>query len=162
MRSGGDWERPTPYKMFLDETQDIDIPDCMTSLASYSATLGHKVGHPRPSKSMALPLQFLKCCYWKHWNNWSKSYWSVNLWIHFIPWVELQHSRNWSVGLKNGNNLTKKELYEIVSGVSQFLPQQWVGHFLSSKIWNDPLHCHNTGSQGRPGDHHQLWVRTFF
>lgn len=45
VRSGGDWERPTPYKMFLDETQDIDIPDSMTSLASYSATLGHKVCH---------------------------------------------------------------------------------------------------------------------
>ena len=44
VRSGGDWERPTPYKMFLDETQDIDIPASMTSTASYSATLGHKVG----------------------------------------------------------------------------------------------------------------------
>ena len=43
MRSGGDWERPTPYKMWLDETQDIDIPEPMTSKASYSATLGHKV-----------------------------------------------------------------------------------------------------------------------
>ena len=44
VRSGGDWERPTPYKMFLDETQDIDIPASMTSTASYSSTLGHKVG----------------------------------------------------------------------------------------------------------------------
>ena len=60
VRSEGDWERPTPYKMLLDENNDIviinvisnwtvwqentqDIPDSMTSLQSYSATLGHKV-----------------------------------------------------------------------------------------------------------------------
>ena len=59
VRSEGDWEKPTPYKMLLDENNDIviinvisnwtvwqntqDIPDSMTSLQSYSATLGHKV-----------------------------------------------------------------------------------------------------------------------
>ena len=44
VRSDGDWERPTPYKMMLDESHDINIPDHMTSLDCYSATLGHKVG----------------------------------------------------------------------------------------------------------------------
>ena len=43
VRSDGDWERPTPYKMMLDESHDINIPDHMTSLDCYSATLGHKV-----------------------------------------------------------------------------------------------------------------------
>ena len=46
-----------------------------------------------------------------------------------------------------------------ISGVSQFLPQQRVRHFLSSKIWNDTLHRHHPGSQGRSGDYHQLRVR---
>ena len=43
VRAEGDWEKPTPYKMTLDEENDIDLPDSMTSLESYSATLGHKV-----------------------------------------------------------------------------------------------------------------------
>ena len=43
VRSGHDWERPTPYKMLLDETSDIDLPENMTRLESYRATLGHKV-----------------------------------------------------------------------------------------------------------------------
>ena len=42
-RSDHEWEKPTPYKMLLDENYDIDVPDSMTSLQSYSATLGHKV-----------------------------------------------------------------------------------------------------------------------
>jgi len=44
-RSDHEWEKPTPYKMLLDENYDIDVPDSMTSLQSYSATLGHKVCH---------------------------------------------------------------------------------------------------------------------
>eukprot|EP00092_Neocalanus_flemingeri_P101392 GFUD01129637.1.p1 GENE.GFUD01129637.1~~GFUD01129637.1.p1 ORF type:complete len:350 (-),score=82.60 GFUD01129637.1:81-1130(-) len=45
VRSGHDWEKPTPYKMVLDETSDIDLPENMTSLENYRATLGHKVCH---------------------------------------------------------------------------------------------------------------------
>jgi len=45
VRSGHDWEKPTPYKMVLDETSDIDLPESMTKLENYSATLGHKVCH---------------------------------------------------------------------------------------------------------------------
>ena len=45
VRSGHDWERPTPYKMLLDETSDIDLPENMTKLENYRATLGHKVCH---------------------------------------------------------------------------------------------------------------------
>ena len=43
MRSDHDWERPTPYKMLLDDDHDIDMPDHMTHLENYRATLGHKV-----------------------------------------------------------------------------------------------------------------------
>ena len=43
VRAEGDWEKPTPYKMTLDEENDIDLPESMTSLENYSATLGHKV-----------------------------------------------------------------------------------------------------------------------
>ena len=52
VRAGGDWEKPTPYKMTLDEENDIDLPDSMTSLESYSATLGHKVS---PHSSLLSP-----------------------------------------------------------------------------------------------------------
>jgi len=45
VRSGHDWEKPTPYKMMLDDTSDIDLPENMTSLDNYRATLGHKVCH---------------------------------------------------------------------------------------------------------------------
>lgn len=45
VRSGHDWEKPTPYKMVLDETSDIDLPENMTTLENYRATLGHKVCH---------------------------------------------------------------------------------------------------------------------
>jgi histone-lysine N-methyltransferase SETD7 len=45
VRSGHDWERPTPCKMLLDETSDIDLPENMTKLENYRATLGHKVCH---------------------------------------------------------------------------------------------------------------------
>ena len=61
VRSGGDWERPTPYKMFLDENQDIDIPAPMTSLASYSATLGHKVGQPIRTMYLQIGKTFQVC-----------------------------------------------------------------------------------------------------
>ena len=43
VKSDSDWERPTPYKMFLEDNYDIDIPDSMTCLSNYNATLGHKV-----------------------------------------------------------------------------------------------------------------------
>ena len=43
VRSDHEFERPTPYKMLLDDDHDIDIPDTMTTLDNYSATLGHKV-----------------------------------------------------------------------------------------------------------------------
>jgi len=45
VRSGYDWEKPTPYKMILDEDSDLDLPEKMTKLENYSATLGHKVCH---------------------------------------------------------------------------------------------------------------------
>jgi len=45
VRPGHDWERPTPYKMVLDETSDIDLPENMTKIENYRATLGHKVCH---------------------------------------------------------------------------------------------------------------------
>jgi len=45
VRSGHDWEKPTPYKMLLDETSDIDLPEDMARLENYRATLGHKVCH---------------------------------------------------------------------------------------------------------------------
>lgn len=45
VRSDHEFERPTPYKMLLDDDHDIDIPDTMTTLDNYSATLGHKVCH---------------------------------------------------------------------------------------------------------------------
>lgn len=45
VKSDSDWERPTPYKMFLEDNYDIDIPDSMTCLSNYNATLGHKVCH---------------------------------------------------------------------------------------------------------------------
>ena len=47
VRAEGDWEKPTPYKMTLDEENDLDLPESMTSLESYSATLGHKVSPVR-------------------------------------------------------------------------------------------------------------------
>ena len=40
VRSGYDWEKPTPYKMILDEDSDLDLPEKMTKLENYSATLG--------------------------------------------------------------------------------------------------------------------------
>ena len=43
VKSDSEWERPTPYKMFLEDNYDIDIPDSMTCLSNYNATLGHKV-----------------------------------------------------------------------------------------------------------------------
>ena len=43
VKSDSEWERPTPYKMYLEDNYDIDVPDSMTSLSNYSATLGHKV-----------------------------------------------------------------------------------------------------------------------
>ena len=43
VRPGHDWEKPTPYKMVLDETSDIDLPENMTKIENYRASLGHKV-----------------------------------------------------------------------------------------------------------------------
>ena len=45
VKSTNDLGEPSPYKMILDETTDIDIPENMTDLENYSATLGHKVCH---------------------------------------------------------------------------------------------------------------------
>jgi len=45
VRAGFDWEKPTPYRMILDDANDLDVPDDMTSLQSYRASLGHKVCH---------------------------------------------------------------------------------------------------------------------
>ena len=43
VRPGHDWEKPTPYKMLLDDSSDIDMPENMVKLENYRATLGHKV-----------------------------------------------------------------------------------------------------------------------
>ena len=44
VRPGQDTDRPTPYRMILDETSDLDMPDSVgESLEVYRATLGHKV-----------------------------------------------------------------------------------------------------------------------
>ena len=43
--SGHDPEKETPYKMVLDEESDLDLPESMTSLENFRATLGHKICH---------------------------------------------------------------------------------------------------------------------
>ena len=35
----------SPYKIYLDEDFDLDIPDNMISTSQYKASLGHKVCH---------------------------------------------------------------------------------------------------------------------
>jgi len=46
VRPGQDTDRPTPYRMILDETSDLDMPDSVgESLEVYRATLGHKACH---------------------------------------------------------------------------------------------------------------------
>jgi len=46
VRPGQDTDRPTPYRMILDETSDLDMPDSVgEKLEVYRATLGHKACH---------------------------------------------------------------------------------------------------------------------
>jgi len=46
VRPGADSDRPTPYRMILDETSDLDMPDSVgENLEVYRATLGHKACH---------------------------------------------------------------------------------------------------------------------
>jgi histone-lysine N-methyltransferase SETD7 len=40
-----DTDRPTPYKISLDDDYDLDMPDEFITLSKYNATLAHKVCH---------------------------------------------------------------------------------------------------------------------
>jgi len=43
--AGRDSYKPSPYAMTLDEKIDLDLPEEMTSIDAYAASLGHKVCH---------------------------------------------------------------------------------------------------------------------